>query len=62
MAVTMEKEGDIEKQMAANVDGVSRSVLECTLQSRDDGLLARGECILKRLGKIWQKVLLIYLL
>lgn len=44
-AVTMEKRGGIEKQMAAYVDGVFRSVLEYTLQSQDDGLLVRGDCI-----------------
>lgn len=46
MAGTVEKRGDIEKQMAAYVDGVFRSVLEYTLQSQDDGLLVREECIL----------------
>lgn len=46
MAVTMEKKGGIETQMAAYVDGVLKSVLEYILHSQDDGLLARGECVL----------------
>jgi len=44
-AGTLEKREGIEKQMAAYVDGVFKSVLEYTLQSQDDGLLVRGECI-----------------
>ena len=46
MSGTMEKSGDIEKQMAAYVDGVFRSVLVYTLQSQDDGLLVKEEGIL----------------
>lgn len=57
MAVTTAKKGSFEKQMPAYVDGVSKSFLNCVLQSQDDGLLARDGVHLVRTGKDirWQK-------
>lgn len=49
--------------MAAYVDGIFTSFLDCILQSKDNGLLTRGRVHLAKIGKdvFWQKTLLVYL-
>lgn len=63
MAVTMEKKGSFEKQVAANVDGVLKGFLDYILQNQNNGLLTRGRVTIVKTGEdaLWQKTMLIYL-
>lgn len=63
MAMTMDKKGGFEKQLAACVGGVSRGFLDYNFQSQENGLRTRGRVYLVKTGKdyVLAENLMVYL-